>query len=111
MNAFRAAVYRGSGGGAIKDAQGDASIRWFKISAVPPGTSWFAFDSNGKSPETLLLSIWFLDNGMRTWNRSRYGTLVEPTKEQRLLRGQGATHASLHHGDPVAALGLDDASA
>ena len=50
----------------LKDARGDASIRWFKISALPPGTSWFAFDSNGKSPKTLLLSIWSLDNGVRT---------------------------------------------
>ena len=64
----------------LKDAWGDASKRWFKISALPPGTSWFAFDSNGKSPKTLLLSIWFLDNGVRTWSRSRNGTLVDSTK-------------------------------
>jgi hypothetical protein len=94
----------------LKDDQGTASMRWFKISVVTPGTSWFEFDSSLKQPETLLLSIWFLDNGMRSWSsRSSIGTLEEITNEQRLLRGQGAVHVWLHHGDPGDVLGLDDA--
>jgi hypothetical protein len=78
---------------------------------VPPGKSWFAFDSNGKRPETLILPIWFLDNGVRSWIRSSVGALEETTKEQRLDIGQGAAHVWHHHGDPVEALGLDDARA
>jgi hypothetical protein len=88
---------------------GSVSLRWFNISVVPPGTSWFELDSDVKQqPETLLLSIWFLDNAMRSWSRSSIGTLEETTKEQRLLRGQGAVHVWLHHGDPGDVLGLDD---
>jgi hypothetical protein len=71
--------------------------------------SWFAFDGNGKQPETLLLPIWFLDSGVRSWNRSFYGGLEETTTERRLEKDKRAGHASLHHGDPVAVLGLDDA--
>jgi hypothetical protein len=93
----------------LKEDQGTASMRWFNISVVPPGTSWFEFDGRKQQPETLLLSIWFLDNGMRSWSRSSIGTLEETTKEQRLLRGQGAVHVWLHHGDPGDVLGLDDA--
>jgi hypothetical protein len=76
---------------------------------IPPGTSWFAFDSNGKYSETLLLPIWFLDNGVRSWTRSSVGALEETTKEQRLAKGQGAVHVWLRHGDPVAVLELDEA--
>jgi hypothetical protein len=47
----------------LKDVPpGEGPARSFSTSAVPPGTSWFAFSSGGK-PETPLLSIWFLDNG------------------------------------------------
>jgi hypothetical protein len=93
----------------LKEAHGPRSKRWFTISAVPPGTSWFAFDGHGKRPETLLLSIWFLDNAVRSWCRSSIGTLEETKKEQRLLRAQGAVHVWLHHGDPHEAVGLEDA--
>lgn len=72
--------------------------------------SWFAFDSHGKHPETLILPIWFLDNGVRSWTRSSHGALEETTKEQRLDKGGGAAHVVwLHHGDPHQAMGaLDD---
>jgi hypothetical protein len=94
----------------LKEAYGPASIHRFKISAVPPGMSWFAFDSSGKAPETLLLPIWFVDRGSLAWKRSPYAGLIwiRP-KEQLSNEGQGAAHASLHHGDPAAALELDDA--
>jgi hypothetical protein len=93
----------------LKEDQGSASVRRFKISAVPPGRSWFAFDSKGKQPATILLSIWFLDNGLRAWRRSPKGELEEITKERCLLQGRGAVDVWLHRGDPVAELGLDDA--
>jgi hypothetical protein len=96
----------------LKEADGSVSIRRFKISAVPPGVSWFAFHSDGK-PERHLLSIWYLDNGMRLWNRSSSGELTEikdkDKDEVRSDKGEGADHASLHHGEPAATLGLDDA--
>jgi hypothetical protein len=82
----------------LRDAQGSASTRWFSISAVPPGPSWFEFHDAGK-PKTPLLSIWFLDNGMRSWCRSSIGTLEEDTEGQGRLRGRGAVHVWLHHGD------------
>jgi hypothetical protein len=97
----------------LKEAQGAASALRFKINAVPPGASWFAFDSSGKKPETHLLSIWFFDNGMRLWNRSSSGELTEiEGKDKETVRSdksKGADHASLHHGEPAATLGLDDA--
>jgi hypothetical protein len=75
--------------------------------------SWFAFDSGGKAPKKHLLSIWYLDNGMRLWNRSSSGGLREiedkDKDKERLDKSEGADHASLHHGDPAATLGLDDA--
>jgi hypothetical protein len=80
------------------DGEGSASTRRFGISAVPPGTSWFAFHDAGK-PETLL-SIWFLDNGMRSWCRSSVGTLEEDKEGQGRLQGhQDAAHVWLHQGD------------
>jgi hypothetical protein len=82
--------------------------RRFTISVVPPGRSWFAFDSNGKEPETLLLAIWFLDNGVRSWTRSSVGELKKSTKEKRLDQSRDATPVSLHHGDPAEFPGLDD---
>jgi hypothetical protein len=94
--------------GADTKEQGYGVLLRFKISAVPPGTSWFAFHSDGK-PATLLLLISFLDNGMRSWSRSVDGALVEITKEQRLQYGQGAGHVWIHDGNPVAVLALDDA--
>jgi hypothetical protein len=96
----------------LKEADGAASNPRFKISAVLPGVSWFAFDSSGR-PETRLLSIWYLDNGMRLWNRSSSGELTEIKDEDkekvRLDKSKGATRVSLHHGEPVATLELDDA--
>jgi hypothetical protein len=82
----------------LSDTQDSASTCWFSINAVPPGTSWFAFHEASK-PKTPLLSIWFLDNGMRSWCRSSVGTLEEDTEGQGRLRGQGAVHVWLHNGD------------
>ena len=93
----------------FREAQGAASTNRFTVSVVPPGTSWFAFDSNGKKPLTLILPIWFLDNEVRSWARSSVGELLDSSKPQRLDKSQGAAHVWLHRGDPVEALRLDDA--
>jgi hypothetical protein len=82
----------------LRDGKGSATTRWFTINAVPPGTSWFAFHDAGK-PKTPLLSIWFLDNGMRSWCRSSVGTLEEDKEGRGRLRGQGTEHVWLHQGD------------
>jgi hypothetical protein len=95
----------------LREDQSPVSTWAFTISVVPPGTSWFAFDSNGEHSETLLLPIWFLDNGVGPWTRSSVGALEETTKEQLLAKGQGAAHVWLRHGDPGDVLGLDDPKA
>jgi hypothetical protein len=93
----------------LRDARGSASTHQFSISAVPPGTSWFALHDAGK-PETPLLSIWFLDNGMRSWCRSSEGTLTETTKAVHSAQGQPADQVWLHYGD-IDKLELDDSRA
>jgi len=93
----------------LKEPQGSNSIRGFKISVVPPGMSWFAFDSNGGRPVTLLLPIWFLDKDVRSWTRTHTGRLKQITKEERWDKHRDATYMSLHHGNPVESPGLNDA--
>lgn len=94
----------------LKAAQETPSVeeRRFKIGAVPPGTSWFAFDSEGKQPETFLLSIGFFDNGMRVWHRSSDGALAEVTQDEHSKRYKDAAGVRLHSFDP-GKMGLDDA--
>jgi hypothetical protein len=90
----------------LKEAQ---APRRFTISVVPPGTSWFAFDSNLKQPQTLILPIWFLDNGVGTWTRSSVGALEVSTRELRSDKWGNADRVWLNRGDPTVLGPLNDA--
>jgi hypothetical protein len=58
----------------LKEDQGSVSMRWFKISAVPPRTSCFAFDSTSNNNRTSAGQLdWFVKERQRWLGRVRGG--------------------------------------